>query len=444
MSQRLRLTVTNYLISNRAFLNRSMVILLWLLILLGTCIRFRVAMEYNPIHAIWSDPGRHWHYAQNTLLDEPMSAMDPIMYQIWLSVVVKLTLGDPFLVGVYAGLLSAITPWIWYRFLLEALPQKQIALLGWAIFIWLPSWIGIFSYFMNETLLLPMLGLALWSTWRSFKQKTLASFIWCSLAWIGTSLTRFIAAPLGFVSIIWILKKQTQKATKILILVLILVCCLTPPAYRSYKILKVWNPFGYAMENQIYMESGKKEIQFELFKSNKAFRYTYGFASPSMGEKPLEPLFDWQTSRSGVAKFTIDIDRGVLDWEQALKENKGGILLRLQMRLENLIFVLFGKAWPDCNPAHFWENLAVQSRWIWVILLLLVVSATSYYIYNKKSLPLLPTLLLLNFLIYIAAPFPLEGRFRKPLEGLLIVNTLWLLSAYIENRRQIRDHSNIV
>ena len=70
------------------------------------------------------------------------------------------------LVAYWTALLSLSGPWLWYRFLRELLPSRDWALAGWVVLAALPSWSAIYSYFMQETLMLPLLGPALWATWR--------------------------------------------------------------------------------------------------------------------------------------------------------------------------------------------------------------------------------------------------------------------------------------
>ena len=140
--------------------------LLYALILCGSLVRMVMPFVHNPLDHRWSDPGRWWGYTGTGVDTPPLALIDPVFYQAWLSFIAKFTLDIPVLVALYAGLLSALTPWLWYRFLRELLPGKRRALLGWAILAWLPSWIGIYGYFMTETLLLPLLGLALWLSWR--------------------------------------------------------------------------------------------------------------------------------------------------------------------------------------------------------------------------------------------------------------------------------------
>src|SRR5579864_8373149 len=128
---------------------RTWRIILWAVIVAGMYVRFQTALEFNPIRALFSDPGRHWQFALNPLLADPLSGMDAPLHQLWLTLVAKLTLGDPRAIGIYAGLMSVITPYVWYRAMREILTGRTLAMLGWAILLWMPSWIGIFSYFMT-------------------------------------------------------------------------------------------------------------------------------------------------------------------------------------------------------------------------------------------------------------------------------------------------------
>src|SRR5438105_14853367 len=169
--------------------------LLWAAIIAGIYVHLRAAFDFNPINALFSDPGRHWKFALSPLLADPLSGMDAPLYQLWLTVVAKLTLGNPLAIATYAGLLSVATSWIWYRAMRELFSSGTLALVGWAIFLWLPSWIGIFSYFMPETLILPTLGLALWFTFRCRRLKNMESFTWCVIFWTIASLARPFALP---------------------------------------------------------------------------------------------------------------------------------------------------------------------------------------------------------------------------------------------------------
>ncbi|MBV9947518.1 MAG: hypothetical protein JOZ69_11755, partial [Myxococcales bacterium] len=146
------------------------------LALAGCLVRVREAWWHNPMDELWSDPLRHWTFAGETLSTQPWALVDPPLYQVWLSVIQKWTLGLRPLAAAYAAALSIVTPWLWYRFLRETLDSRLLALLGWAALAWLPSWVTIFRYFMTETLLLPMMGASLWQTMRAHRRRTLSAF----------------------------------------------------------------------------------------------------------------------------------------------------------------------------------------------------------------------------------------------------------------------------
>ena len=410
-------------------------IVLWLLIVAGMFVHLQAALQFNPLNAIFSDPGRHWQFGLNPLLADPLSGMDAPLYQLWLSLIAKLTLGDMRAIGIYAGLLSVLTTWVWYRLMREVLPSRWLARLGWAVFLWLPSWIGIFSYFMPETLLLPTLGLALWFTFRSLRVKTMESFVWCVVFWMVASLARPFALPLAILSLWALLLVHEQPAKKALVAAVIAICACVPPAYRTYQILRVWSPFGYTMMNQIYFESGKREVKILLSKNHGSVGWVYGFASPSMGMRPLHPLSLWTSSREGTVHIAVNIDQGNRDWLVSLRENWGGLLLHMKMGWENTVYTTFGESWPDNNPRHFWEWLSVQLRWVWAPILVSVVAGNVAYLIHQKKAPLFLVLTMTAIVAcYFVPATPTEGRYRKQIEGFMIVNALWLVSRNTQER----------
>src|SRR4051812_26292719 len=141
----------------------------------GCICRIIVAFQHGPMEMLATDPGRYWAHIRDPLVFSPLAAIDPIGYQVWLSAVAKLTIGDPIAMSCYTAALSVLTPWIWYRVAREILPEKENAQWCWLLLCWLPSWIAIFGYVMPETLLLPLLGGALWALWRAARQRTIAA-----------------------------------------------------------------------------------------------------------------------------------------------------------------------------------------------------------------------------------------------------------------------------
>ena len=137
------------------------------LLLLACSYRVWLVFHFNPLDHLWSDPKRHWDQGIDVLRNDPMSMVDPLMFQLYMGALAKITLKVPGLVAYWTAVLSLLGPWLWYRFLRELLPSRDAALWGWVALAALPSWSALYSYFMQETLMIPLLGAALWATWRA-------------------------------------------------------------------------------------------------------------------------------------------------------------------------------------------------------------------------------------------------------------------------------------
>ncbi|CAK0755330.1 PMT_2 domain-containing protein [Gammaproteobacteria bacterium] len=421
--------------NNNQLLSKHADYLLYLLIIFGCIIRFVEVWTHNPIHHLFSDPMRHWEHARATLWVQPMAVIDPPLYQIWLSVVQKWTLGLPVLTATYAGMLSVITPWLWYRFLREALYSRTLALTGWALLAWLPSWIGIFDYFMTETLLLPLLGASLWATLRARRKRTVAAFTQMVVFWLLAGLTRTIAFPLGGLAGFWIWIGYPYKLRCLGRTILILVVALGPLAYRNYYYLHMLSPFGSGWLNQIYAESGKSEIKLHIVRGN--VKWHYGFGSPSINRTLLWPFSNWVPSRTGRVNVLIDVDNGEKDWRDAYEQSRVEGVERWKLRWENILLAMVGDSWPDANQDYLSARASMDSRWLWSPLFLIIVGVGIRRWRETWQRPLLPILIVAWFLVQACSLFVVnEGRYRKPFEGLLISQ----LMVIIDQKRQRATH----
>ena len=364
-----------------------------------------------------------------------MALIDPIFYQAWLSFIAKFTLDIPGLVALYAGVLSALTPWLWYRFLRELLPHKRQALLGWALLAWLPSWIGIYSYFMTETLLLTLLGLALWLSWRALRKRTLNALLLAALVWTLAGLTRGVAAPMAAVVtlfVIWYQPNRLQAMAAVCALVLVF---LGPLSYRSWVKTGSIAPLGQPGMNLIYAFSGKQEVRVS-YHSDRNVGFVYGFASPSTGSRPLEPFSDYLNPRTGTVNLRIDLDDQAASWAA----EKARILAQNPdlnaIRVTELISLFFGTSWPDNNPARAVEWVNNWMRFVWLPLFLAALLLLTWRLLQgeRKHAPILLGLLLTWFVVQGVMLFTVnEGRYRKPVEGLLICALLVGLNRPVRN-----------
>jgi hypothetical protein len=409
------------------------VFLLYILVFAGCAIRIREAFRHNPVDQLWSDPGRHWEHATETLGTAPLIQLDPPIYQMWVSLVQKWSLGDPFLIACYAGLLSSATPWLWYRFLRESLRQRDLALLGWALFAWLPSWISIFSYFMTETLFLALLGASLWQTMRARRRRSLSSFYGMVALWTVTSLTRGIAAPFAAIACLWIWLRDPRVRTAAVSVVLI-GAMTVPFSIRNHNFLTLWSPLGSGWPNQIYAASGKQGIVFNMVRDGAA--WNYGFASPSYFAKQLDPISNWEPKRVGNLTVFADLRKGSQDWRVAYERGTLHGWRLFKLRMENVVLVMFGKSWPDSSPDCFGTRAAIAMRWVWAPLFLLTMAMALLRFRSTLARPLLPALIAAWFVFQGVTLIAVnEGRYRKPLEGLLVAQCLVLVDGKLSSRR---------
>ena len=408
--------------------------LLWvsyLLIAMGMVYRIDYVIEHNPVDHIWSDPERHWVQGINTQRNDPMVMTDPVIYQLFIATLAKLTFKNADLVAFYTILLCLFTPWVWYRFLRELQPSRQLALAGGLVLVWLPSWLGIYSYFMQETLMLPLLGLALWMSWRCKRKQTVNSFAVMIFIWAIAGLTRGICIPLAAVVTTWLWLDQVQKLKKAFTAATILLLILGPLVVRGYQHMSIFAPHGVGHMNMLYAKSGKKEVKI-TYRRQGAVWY-FGFMSPALLVPPFKPLSDWQTQRTGKVFLEINIDNGKQDWQQSFKENPLSFSNYLWIVKENLIFLFFSPSWPDSDPAYFLHKVGYWMRWIWAPLALICLTTIVLQIRRgDRGLQfLLPGVLLTWFILQGLTPLVVnEGRYRKPFEGLALAQIVLFLGTH--------------
>jgi hypothetical protein len=398
-----------------------------LLLLLAACaLRVWLVFRYNPLDHITSDAARHWDAGVNALSGSPMTLIDPVMFQIYLGILAKLTLKVPLLVAYWTALLSLSGPWLWYRFLRELLPSRDWALAGWVLLAALPSWSAIYSHFMQETLMLPLLGAALWVTWRCRRKADKASFVLAIGVWLIAGLTRGICIPLAAVAMTWLWFAQGDKLAKAATSLALLLVCLAPLAARSWARTGLIAPHGIVNFAPLYFRAGTASISFD-FKRGDRVVATYRFDSPALQHPPFEPFSDWRTRREWNAHFAIDLNAGSRDWIAASESLPPWTLDRLAwLTGENFVHLFFSQTWPDTDLERGIGKANYWLRWIWAPLavLCLVVTLKSW---RRQRERLLPALLLTWFVVQGLLPLSVgEGRYRKPFEGLLIAQCLLL------------------
>jgi hypothetical protein len=397
-------------------------------------VRLGTAIFFNPIDSLWSDPSRHWENATEVFGGSMMAAIDPIGFQVWLGLVSKLTLDIPILVGLYAGLLSIVTPWVWYRFLREMCENKRIAQCGGLVLLCLPSWIGIFSYFMTETLLLPLMGLSLWMSMRSVRKRTQNAFLIAGLCWTFCGLTRGVAIPIAAVFTIAAWLHQPAKIQSAATLLALIAMILLPLSYRNNVKTGSLVPWGDTSLAQVYALSGKKQI--DIFYCGAGVREHYYFVSPSMNYRPFLPFSDWKSQRDGRVEVYIDQANPAQDWGDAVESLKPTLSERFDLIGENLIFLFFGRSWPDHRASSPVERFAEQMRFVWLPLTILTLSASCVYWRLLGTGRILVFAMVVWFIFQGLMLMSVgEGRYRKPFEGMIIAQAVILCDRLAKRRR---------
>lgn len=412
-----------------------------LLLLLAACsYRIWLVFHYNPVDHISSDAARHWEAGVNALSSAPMTLIDPVMYQIYIGILAKLTMKVPLLLAYWTALLSLSGPWLWYRFMRELLPTREWALLGWVLLAALPSWSAIYSYFMQETLMLPLLGAALWATWRCRRKGDRSSFLLAVGLWLLAGLTRGVCLPLGAVAMSWLWFMQSDKLEKAIVSLALLLVSLTPLAARSWAMTGLLAPHGNGQLAQLYNRAGTLTMSID-FKRGDSVRASYKFLSPALEHPPFEPLSDWRTRREWNAHFAIDQNAGSRDWLAARDNLPPWDLSRLVwLTSDNLIHLFFSRTWPDTDLERGIGRVNYWMRWIWVPLAVMCLVMTLSARRRERE-RLLPALLLTWFVVQGLLPIAVnEGRYRKPFEGLLIAQCLLLVSG----SRRMRDPASLL
>ncbi|MEY4590884.1 MAG: hypothetical protein RL497_2960 [Pseudomonadota bacterium] len=393
---------------------------LYILIAAGSLIHVWYVFTYNPTDHIFSDPERHWSQGIDVLRADLMALTDPIGYQLYIAFLGKFTLKIPALVAYCTSILAVLAPWLWYKFFRELQANKTAALAGWAILSLLPSWITIYAYFMQETLILPLLGAALWATWRCRRKGDVASFGLMIFLWVAAGLTRGITIPMAAVACGWLWLEQGLKFKKALCSSLILLVIMGPLTFRSYQTVHHFAPHGMGHLNVIYAQSGKKVIDIDVQRTGR-----WWFGSPSTGAKPFAPFSDWMTQRSGTVEVKVDLKNGMTDWKAAMDEvamswSDYGWILK-----ENIIFLFFADSWPDTRAGRLVDDVSSVMRWLWAPLFLLAVVL---FVVNARKFRrnfLLPAIIAAWFIVQALIPIAInEGRYRKPLEGLLVAQLI--------------------
>ena len=414
-------------------------------IVVASCLRVFACFQHNPLDYLWSDSLRLWTDGTHFPRAGYYGAADPILYQLYLSVLQHLTHNNRYFIALAAALMSVLMPWTYYRAARTFGRSKTPALWVWALIACTPSLLTIYHFFMMETLLLLMEGFALWATARYLRQGGTSPFLLMIVTWTLASLTKPTVGPIAAVCVIWACWKKHPAIRVVAAGAALAVTLLIPSAIRTEFGLGFIAPFGNPWFIKIQHRSGAKYIHVKFYsKSSELFhkqRYVSDVwaNSPSCDIRPLWPLSDWALRRAlapSTVTVSVDADHGARDWKSAYEGLNVGVGEWLAQWRENIIFFFFAPSYPESVVPQWDGRLEFYGRWLWAPLIIIVLSCNVRRFLRRQwdLIPVVVTLFTLFLLLQNVVTF--EGRYRKPLEPLLLLNLVWIVAAPSDKPRE--------
>ncbi len=400
----------------------SITILLWALFLGVLGMRVWFPHYFSPLDHLFSDPLRHWNHAQRLSGEYFMGGVDPKFYQWFLRPIYLWWQGERGATQWAIGILCSGTALVWYLAARELLTTRWALAAG--ILIGLtPSLLIIYGYFMTETLLLFMMGLAWWLSLVAWRKRSVIWFILAVAAWWGAILTRFVAFPPGMIVMIFLWWRLPRKWLTTPFALIVTAALLYPAAIYTKERINVFTPFSYNILNRIYLQS-----QFRALRLDTDGGYVYIYESPSFSVRPLEPFSDYHIiKREDIFTFYVDRRYGTDDWDYAYQIASANYGWRAYVAdvIDNIIHVLFAPSWPDSGSdpdIHWLFYVGYYSRWMWMPLILLTLVGVSYRKLPERQMLFVGSTALLLLALFFQNTGTMEGRFRKPVEPMLLLS----------------------
>jgi len=405
-------------------------------VLLGSCVRIFVCFQHNPMDYLWSDPLRHWMNGVAFPKGGYTGTSDPILYQVYISALHRLTADNRTLVALASAVLSVLMPWTYYRAAREFGLRKVAALWVWVLIAWTPSLFTLYHYIMMETLLIFVEGVALWMTARYLRKGGGTAFLVSVFFWMLACLTKPTVIPLAGVCLLWSWWKKAPSLRTIAAALVLAGVLVLPSAIRSKIGLGFVAPFGNTWLTKIQHRSGARTIYVHFYHSSREYfhvhshssQYDLLFGSPSCYIEPLWPLSHWEIRRAykdSWATLTVNSAHGSGDWENAYNSLHVGWREWLAQWRENVVLFLFAPSWPE-TAMHEWDGwLTYVTRWMWAPLIVFVL-VSNVGEFRRRCFDLVPVAVTL-FTLFLALQnvATTEGRYRKPVEPLLLLNLVW-------------------
>jgi hypothetical protein len=366
-------------------------------------------------------------------------ASDPIGYQAYIFTLRRLTADNKWLIGIVSAILSVLMPWTYYRAARALGLKKQLALWVWVLIVWTPSLVMIYHFFMMETLLLFLEGAALWATARYVATGGRRTFLLSVLLWTAAALTKPTVLPLAAVCIGWSCWRRLPRLKEIALAAGLALVLLVPQAIRSEVALGFIAPFGNPWLTRIQHRAGTRTLELIFYTHPNPYfhfkadpSYDMEFTSPSCFVHPFSPFSQWTIRRGPVnsrAVVKINSEFGARGWENAYQSLHVSWTEWLEQWKENVVLFLFAPSFPELEGLASVDKWEAATRWMWAPLVIFILVCDVREIWRRKLhlLPIAVTVLTLFLALQNAVTF--EGRYRKPLEPLLLLNLVWIVGA---------------
>lgn len=410
---------------------RARGVLHWMRWLFGAVLIVRLLFPFldSPMSHLFSDPLRHWNNGLNFLHPDLMAGDDPFLYQAWMAALQWASRGNDAWINLGCAVLCVLMPYGWYRALREILP-KPWALGGGALIGLWPSCFAMYAYFMNETLLLALLGVGFWATFRARRKGTLGALAIASLIWTCAAFTRTVAVPLALLNVGYLIAAHSSKFLSSLAAIGALCLLLVPAAWHSRAGVGFVAPLGNLYLNEIYAASGRRDIVIEAGAAG-----SYIFSSPSFYNPSFYPFSDWVSARSGAFEIHVDLSNGRADWQRELaRAHAQRTYPRWRQRWDDFVFLLFAPSWPDNDRSTLSGSLSLWNRWLWLPLVLWVGWGALRGGFYRREWVLPVCGIGLFVLLVMQNSGTMEGRFRKPLEPIFLAAAI--VMAYRARHRE--------
>lgn len=395
-----------------------------LMILLVMVLVFRFFYPYfnNPFDHLFSDPLRHWDNARYLFQDRLFAGFDPKGYQFFLGGLYAVVGENRPFFTLVIGLLSAVTGLVWYCVARELLPSRWGQVTG-ILLALSPASLTMFGYFMNETLLAALLGGALWASLVADRTRQTRYLVLAVLFWGLAMLTRVIVIPMAILFLLALLWRLPHRGRHAVLGVLIMAALFIPATWFTHARLNVMTPFSYGALGQTYALSRLSKIEIKI--NNES----WWFESPSYHTKPLAPFSDFHLPRTLPYSVTVDTQRAGKDWQEIIESLQQRFTWndwRVQIA-HNMIFFFFAPSWPNAYQTGSLTqvpHLAYWQRFMWAPMVVMGLLALPWVRLVPMMWVMMAGLYGTIFLLMFQTSGVMEGRYRMPLEPVMILTSV--------------------